>query len=59
MKMGWGFIVGDGATGVRGWGEREGEGNDRLARGIEELDAASVEVQTLREGVDPGGRGMV
>lgn len=58
MKMGWGFIVGDGAAGVRGWGERKGEGNDRLARGIKELDVAAVEVQPLGEGVDPGGCGM-
>lgn len=41
------FITGDGAAGARGRRESKGEGNDRLAGGVKELDAAAVEVLAL------------
>lgn len=45
-------MTGDRAAGVRKWRESKGEGNNRLAGGVEELDAAAVEVLALGEGVD-------
>lgn len=35
-------------------GQGEGQGDDRLARSVEQLDLAALEVLPLREGVDPG-----
>lgn len=50
--MGRALVTGDRAAGVRKWRESKGEGNNRLAGGVEELDAAAVEVLALGEGVD-------
>ncbi len=52
MEVERAFVTGDGAAGVRGRRESKGEGNDRLAGGVKELDAAAVEVLALGEGVD-------
>lgn len=42
-----------GAVTVWWRGQGEGQGDDRLARRVEQLDLATLQVLPLREGVDP------
>lgn len=44
-----------GAVTVWRRGQGEGQGDHRLARRVEQLDLATLQVRPLREGVDPSG----